>query len=87
MKQKLVTFFNSLHFETEILEAVEWDEERCDEVIQMLNEYFLVCEIKDPALIKVELGYIFNEQICNIVDSYIVVLLKEIVTPDEQNEN
>ena len=62
---------NSIHFETELLEALEWDEEKLKEVTQKLIEYFNVCSKSDLDLIKVDLGFIFSEEISSIITKYI----------------
>ena len=62
---------NSIHFETELLEALEWDEAKLKDITKKLSEYFAVCSKTDLDLIKVDLGFIFSEEIGNIVAKYI----------------
>jgi hypothetical protein len=69
---------NSIHFETELLEALEWDEEKLKEVTQKLIEYFNVCSKSDLDLIKVDLGFIFSDDISNIIIKYIKHVRLEI---------
>jgi hypothetical protein len=69
---------SSIHFETELLEALEWDEEKLKEVTQKLIEYFSVCSKSDLDLIKVDLGFIFSDDISNIIIKYIKHVSLEI---------
>lgn len=70
-KKNLVSIVGSIHFETELLEALEWDEDKLKDVTQKLSEYFAVCSKTDLDLIKVDLGFIFSEEIGNIVSKYV----------------
>ena len=70
-KKNLVSIVGSIHFETELLEALDWDEEKLKDITQKLSEYFAVCSKTDLDLIKVDLGFIFSEEIGNIVAKYV----------------
>jgi hypothetical protein len=70
-KKSLVSIVGSIHFETELLEALDWDEERLEDITKKLSEYFAVCSKTDLDLIKVDLGFIFSEEISNIVSKYV----------------
>tara|TARA_E500000178_G_scaffold350411_1_gene409319 strand:- start:649 stop:912 length:264 start_codon:yes stop_codon:yes gene_type:complete len=69
--KNLVGIVGSIHFETELLEALDWDEEKLKDVTKKLSEYFAVCSKSDLDLIKVDLGFIFSEEIGNIVSKYV----------------
>ena len=75
---------SSISFETELLEALDWDEEKLKETTQKLIEYFNVCSKSDLDLIKVDLGFIFSDEISNIIAKYIDQLL---VTLKKENQN
>jgi hypothetical protein len=62
---------SSINFETELLEALEWDEEKLESTTQKLIEYFNVCSKTDLDLSKVDLGFIFSEEISNIIIKYV----------------
>ena len=66
-----IKLINSIHFETELLEACEWDEEKLKQVAHKLTEYFAVCSKSDLDLIKVDLGFIFSDEISNIVIKHV----------------
>ncbi len=70
-EKNLVSIVGSIHFETELLEALDWDEEKLKDITQKLSEYFAVCSKTDLDLIKVDLGFIFSEEIGNIVSKYV----------------
>jgi len=78
-----VKLINSIHFETELLEALEWDEDRLKDVTQKLSEYFTVCTKNDLDLIKVDLGFIFSEDIGNIVSKYVRHVKLELQTGED----
>lgn len=66
-----IHLINSIHFETELLECLEWDYEKLSDVIKKITEYFSVCSKSDLDLVKVDLGFIFSEEISNIVMKYV----------------
>ena len=70
-EKSLVRIVGSIHFETELLEALDWDEDKLKDVIKKLSEYFAVCSKTDLDLIKVDLGFIFSEEISSIITKYI----------------
>lgn len=63
---------NSLHLETALLEACDWDEDELLKLQKKLSEYFAVCTKKDLDLVRVDLDLIFSENIADIVHSYLV---------------
>ena len=84
-KKNLVGIVGSIHFETELLEALDWDEERLKDITKKLSEYFAVCSKSDLDLIKVDLGFIFSEEISNIVTKYVRHVKSEL-QEGENNE-
>ena len=66
---------NSIHFETMLLESLDWDETKLAETQKKLSEYFSICTKKDLELVKVDLDLIFNETISNAVYTYLSELL------------
>ena len=79
--KNLVGIVGSIHFETELLEALDWDEEKLKDVTKKLSEYFAVCSKSDLDLIKVDLGFIFSEEIGNIVSLDNVSGLASVTVP------
>jgi hypothetical protein len=77
---------SSINFETELLEALEWDEEKLESTTQKLIEYFNVCSKTDLDLIKVDLGFIFSEEISNIIMKYVTHIKLDVVQQGEDNE-
>ena len=61
----------SLSFETELLEALDWDEEKTEETMQKILEYFSVCTKSDLDIVKAELEVIFPEKVCVILNNYL----------------
>ena len=76
---------SSISFETELLEALDWNEEKLKETMQKLIEYFNVCSKSDLDLIRVDLGFIFSEEISNIIIRYVEHVQLDI-TEGEANE-
>lgn len=74
---------SSISFETELLEALEWDEEKLKETTQKLIEYFNVCSKSDLDLIKVDLGFIFSDEISNIIMKYVEHVQLDITQGEE----
>ena len=81
-----ITLINSIHFETELLEALDWNEQRLKDTSQKLSEYFAVCSKTDLDLIKVDLGFIFSEEISNIIMKYVRHTKSDILKTGEGNE-
>lgn len=67
----------SINFETSLLEAVDWDEDRCKDVQCKLSEYFLVCSKDDLELVKVDLEHAFSRNIAEVVYNYLKQLSEE----------
>ena len=61
----------SIFFETALLEALEWDEDKLRKVQNSLSEYFSVCSKKDLDIVRVDLGHIFSEPIAEVVYNYL----------------
>ena len=61
----------SLSFETELCEALNWDEEETEKVMNKLVEYFSVCTKSDPDIVKADLEVIFPEEVCKVVNKYL----------------
>ena len=81
-----IKLINSIHFETELLEACEWDEEKLKLVTHKLSEYFAVCSKNDLDLIKVDLGFIFSDVISNIVIKCVRHVKSEIQINGDNDE-
>jgi len=81
--KNLVGIVGSIHFETELLEALDWDEEKLKDVTKKLSEYFAVCSKSDLDLIKVDLGFIFSEEIGSIVSKYVRHVKLELQTGED----
>lgn len=63
----------SLSFETEMLEALDWDEEETEKNMKKILEYFSVCSKTDLDIVKADLEVIFPEKVCNILNKYLDV--------------
>ena len=85
INKKFLGVLSSINFETELLEALNWDEEELKNTTQKLIEYFNVCSKSDLDLIKVDLGFIFSEEISNIIIRYVEHVQLDI-TEGEDNE-
>ena len=83
--ENLMPIFSSIHFETELLEALDWDDKKLNEVTTKLSEYFAVCSKTDLDLIKIDLGFIFSEDIGSIVIKH-VKNVKSILQKGGDNE-
>ena len=82
-EKNLVSIVGSIHFETELLEALDWDEEKLKDITQKLSEYFAVCSKTDLDLIKVDLGFIFSDEISNIIMKYVEHVQLDITQGEE----
>lgn len=71
MIENLSGLISSIHFETEMLEAHDWDEQATKKSIEKLSEYFSLCSKNDLDLVKADLGFIFSENIAIIIFNYI----------------
>ena len=69
--QRVLRLINSIHFETMLLESLEWDEEKLIQVQKKLSEYFNICSKKDLDLVKADLDLIFNQTISEVVYTYL----------------
>jgi len=75
--KKLSSVLNNIHYQTSFLKACDWDEEKCEDVMKKLSEYFNVCTKKDLDLIRVDLETIFSDQIANLAIKILHDQMKE----------
>mgnify|MGYP003111192185 CR=1 FL=1 len=68
----------SIHFHTELLEALGWDEEETDSVIKQLDEYFCEAETKPLDQVKFDLRVKFRPEVCESVIKYIDYVAKRV---------
>ena len=61
----------SLSFETELLEALDWDEEETEKNMKKILEYFSVCTKTDLDIVKADLEVIFPEKVCIVLNNYL----------------
>ena len=92
MIKEVFNLINSIHFETELLEAHDWDEALHQNTMQKLIEYFSICEKNDLDLVKADLGFIFDENISNVIFKYIDTVYEglselQLSTKEERSEN
>jgi len=71
MNVKVKSLLAGINFETAMLEACDWNYELCEDNMKKISEYFQVCEKSDLDIIKVELSYIFSDNIAEMVINYI----------------
>jgi hypothetical protein len=71
MKENIKSILTGINFETALLEACDWNDELCSDNMKKISEYFQVCEKADLDIIKVELSYIFSENISDMIINYI----------------
>ena len=71
MDDKVKSLLGGINFETAMLEACDWNYELCEDNIKKVSEYFQVCEKTDLDIIRVELSYIFSENIAEAIINYI----------------
>mgnify|MGYP003121358700 CR=1 FL=1 len=69
---------NSINFETELLEALDWDEEELKITQAKLSEYFELCTKRDLDLVKADLDHVFSDKIALIVYNYLVEMTEKI---------
>lgn len=84
ISNKIFGVLNSIHFETELLEALDWDELKLNETIMKLNDYLSVTTKTDLDLLKVDLGYIFSENIADVIFKYIDSLSSDMSIINKQ---
>ena len=77
----------SIHFETELLEAHDWDEEAQRKTIEKVIEYFSVCQKSDLDLVKADLGFVFDENIANVIFKYIDRVNAQIIIGNEEKQS
>jgi hypothetical protein len=70
---------NSMNFETEMLEAHDWNEEECKKTLTILSDYFNKTNKFDPDLAKADLGIIFSQNICDVIFNYMDFILFEVI--------
>ena len=71
MDDKVKSLLGGINFETAMLEACDWNYELCEDNVKKVSEYFQVCEKTDLDIIRVELSYIFSENIAETIINYI----------------
>jgi hypothetical protein len=69
-----------------MLEAHEWNEQETSQTLKKISDYFSVTTKKDLDLVKIDLGLIFSETVCDIIFKYIDMLFIEIVNKGESGE-
>ena len=67
-----------IHFETELLECLGWDEDRLKDTLEVLEEYFKLNVDAHPAFIKQGLSVMFDKDVTNIIFKYMAYLEKRI---------
>ena len=86
MMENYKLMFRAMNFETEILEAVDWDEEICKETIIKLSEYFTISSRRDLDLAKADLDHVFSKEVCAVIYRYMDSMFADIVKSGEQDE-
>ena len=81
MSDHKINFVNSIHFETSLHEHLDWDDELLESTLEKLSEYFQVCSKSDLEIVKVELSYIFDNDIAELVHTYLCTFVN-----GEENE-
>ncbi len=66
----------SISFETELCEALDWDQAETEKHLKKLNAYFAVCSKSDPNLVKGDIAVMFPEEVCNVVNKYLDMATK-----------
>ena len=61
----------SISFETELCEALDWNQEETEKCLVKLSEYFSVCTKSDPDIVKGDIALIFSEEVCAVVNKYL----------------
>ena len=61
----------SISFETELCEALDWDQEKTEVEMSKLAEYFAVCTKNDPYIVKGDIALICSEEVCVVVNKYL----------------
>ena len=71
MIEKIFDSLKSIHFETELLEVLGWDEEEKSKVVEELSEYFdNHTENRGVAEVKFDLRLLFSKDVCNVIFKY-----------------
>jgi hypothetical protein len=71
MDVKVKSLLVGINFETAMLEACDWNYDLCEDNMKKISEYFQFCEKTDLDIIRVELSYIFSENISDMIINYI----------------
>ena len=61
----------SLSFETELCEALDWDDEKTNIEMEKLAGYFAVCTKSDPDIVKGDIALICSDKVCVVVNKYL----------------
>ena len=70
MIKLLLDNIRSVHFSTELLETLDWDEEKAEEVMVQLSEYFNENAKADIARVRYELPLLFDKSVCDVIFKY-----------------
>ena len=77
----------STHYETELLEVLNWDDEECEKVLKELSLYFEhFSETKPPDQVKADLEKIFPKQVRDVIFKYISYIVKRNVATKGRTE-
>ena len=76
--KKVFDSLKGIHFQTELLESLDWDEEKLDQTIKELDQYFKENIDTHPAFVKQALGVMFDDKVRNIIFKYIDYMEKSI---------
>ncbi len=66
----------SISFETELCEALDWDDEKTKVEMEKLAGYFAVCTKSDPDIVKGDIALICSEEVCVVVNKYLDMATK-----------
>ncbi len=80
----------SLSFETELCEALDWDDEKTNVEMEKLAGYFAVCTKSDPDIVKGDIALICSEEVCVVVNKYLDMAtqaMKEYYEKLEENDD
>ena len=70
----------STHYETELLEALNWDEEECQKVLKDLSLYVeRFAETKPPDQIKADLEKLFSKEVRNVIFRYVNYITQRMI--------
>jgi hypothetical protein len=80
MIKKMFPELQSMHFATEILEALDWDQESADKTMTELSEYLQNhTENRGLEEVKYDLRLLFEKRICDIIFKYMSFVTNAII--------